>query len=101
MVAVREGTVDGAPAVIATDDDGKEYALLSMYSSSASYKHYVKNMGEGGGTTMSHWTEITGDVNSLTIPMLNVYEAHQDVAVNPFIYWLQDQGFDIGMFVNP
>lgn len=101
VVAVREGTVDGVPLVIATDDKGNDYALLSMYSSSGSYKHYVKNMGEGGGTTMSHWTDIKGDVNPLTIPMLNVYEAGQDVAVNPFIYWLQDQGFDIGMFVNP
>lgn len=101
VIAVREGTVDGNPAVIATDDDGNEYALLSMYSSSQSYKHYCKNMGEGGGTTMSHWNDIEGAVNPLTIPMLNLYEHGQDVAVNPFIYWLQDQGFDIGMFVNP
>lgn len=101
LVAVRESTVDGVPAAIATDDDGNEYALLSMYSSSQSYKHYVKDMGEGGGTTLSHWTQIEGDVNPLTIPMLNLYEAGQDVAVNDFIYWLQDKGFDIGMFVNP
>lgn len=101
VVAVREGTVDGNQAVIATDDEGNEYALLSMYTSSANYKHYVKNMGEGGGTTMSHWISIEGDVNPLTIPMLNLYEAGQDVQVNPFIYWLQDQGFDLGMFVNP
>lgn len=101
VVAVREGTVDGNQAVIATDDEGNEYALVCMYSSTANYKHYCKNMGEGGGTTLSHWNAIEGDVNPLTIPMLNLYEAGQDVQVNPFIYWLQDQGFELGMFVNP
>lgn len=101
LVAVREGTVDGAPAAIATDDDGNEYALVCMYSASSRYKHYAKDMGQGGGTTSSHWTAIDGDVNPLTIPMLNLYEDGQDVQVNPFIYWLQDQGFDLGMFVNP
>lgn len=101
VIAVREGTVGGNPAVIATDANGTEYALLSMYSASQSYKHYVKNMGEGGGTTLSHWTAIEGDVNPLNIPMLNLYDDGQDVSVNPFIYWLQDQGFDLGMFVNP
>lgn len=101
LVAVREGTVGGAPAAIATDDDGNEYALVNMYSASSRWKHYAKDMGQGGGTTSSHWTEITGDVNPLTIPMLNLYEAGEDVSVNPFIYWLQEKGFDLGMFVNP
>lgn len=101
LVAVREGTVDGNQAVIATDDNGNEYALVCMYSASANYKHYCKNMGEGGGTARTHWNSIEGDVNPLTIPMLNLYEDGQDVAVNPFIYWLQDQGFELGMFVNP
>ena len=101
LVAVRLAELGGVPIVLATDDNGDEYGIYSDYSASATYGRYLKAIT---GTEISAWTQInsgSSSTNTLTVPLLNVYEDGQDVAVNPFVLWLQDQGVDIGVFVNP
>lgn len=101
LVAVRLGEVDGVPAVIATSDEGQDYVLYSEYSSSSNYGKYLKSMT---GDLNSAWTAIntsSSSTNTLSLPLINIYEPGQDVFVNPFVLWLQSKGVDMGVFVNP
>lgn len=101
LIAVRLGELGGVPIVLATDDNGQDYGIYSDYGASSTYGKYLKAIT---GTEASAWTTINSGssaTNTLTVPLLNVYEDGQDVTVNPFILWLQEKGVDIGVFVNP
>ena len=101
LVAVRQGTVGGVPAVLVTSDQGQDYAILSIYSASSTYHSYLKSME---GRISTAWTDLgssSGATNSLSVPLINVYQDGADDSVNPFVLWLQEKGVDIGVFVNP
>lgn len=101
LVAAHLSQLGDVPIVLATDENGQEYGLYSGYSASATYGRYLKALE---GNTTSAWTSIntaSTSTNTLSVPLLNIYDSSQDVAVNAFTAWLQDQGVDVAVFVNP
>lgn len=101
LVAVRLAELGGVPIVLATDENGDEYGLYSGYTASSTYGHYLKAME---GSTSSAWTTINSgstSTNTLTVPLLNLYDPAVDSPVNDFTAWLQEKGVDIGVFVTP
>ena len=101
LIAVRQGEVDGVPAVLVTSDEGDDYALVSMNGSSSSYKNYLKSMV---GSLSSAWIAFAKDAdatNTLSVPLINIYAHGSDAQVNPFSWWLQEKGVDLGVFINP
>lgn len=104
LVAARLTTVDGTPTVVATDTNGVDYVVFSNNSYSS---YYGKKLSALEGTTETAWTtasETSGDatVYNGTIPaVLIVGTGYTDQPVNPFTLWLQTQGVNIGVFVNP
>lgn len=101
LVAARLAELGGVPIVLATDENGDDYGIYSDYSASSTYGKYLKAIT---GTQSSAWTAIntsSSSTNTLSVPLLKVYEDGQDVTVNPFVLWLQEKGVDIGVFTNP
>lgn len=101
LVAVRQAQVDGVPAVVVTSDQGQDYVLYSEYSSSSNYGCYLKSMT---GSLHDAWTQIrTSDshTNTLSLPLINIYDPDEDVFVNDFVLWLQEKGVNMSVFVNP
>lgn len=100
LVAVRQGEVDGVPAVLATSDQGQDYALYSDNTSSSHYGSYLKSMT---GNINTAWTRINttqSPTNTLSVPMIEIFDRSQDVQVNDFVLWLQEKGVEIGVFTN-
>lgn len=100
LVAVRQGEVGGVPVVLATDDDGQDYALLSNNTSSSAYHNYLKSMT---GNLNNAWTALGSGAdatNTLSVPLMVLFDSHSDVQINDFVLWLQEKGVDIGVFVN-
>lgn len=101
LVAARLTQVDGNPAVVVTDTDGQDYVIYSEYTASATYGCYLKALE---GTIGNAWTRIKqgeNSTNTLTVPLINVYDETEDVSVNDFVLWLQSQGVSLGVFCNP
>lgn len=100
LVAVRQGEVDGVPAVLVTSDQGQDYALYSDNTSSSNFGSYLKSMT---GNLTNAWTPINmkeSPTNTLSVPMIEIYDRSQDVQVNDFCLWLHEKGVEIGVFVN-
>ena len=100
LVAVRQGEVDGVPAVLVTSDQGQDYALYSDNTSASHYGGYLKSMT---GNLTNAWTPINtkeSPTNTLSVPMIEVFDRKQDLQVNDFVLWLQEKGVDISVFVN-
>lgn len=100
LVAVRQGTVGGVPVVLVTSDQGQDYALYSDYGSSSNFGSFLKSTT---GNLTTAWTQIRtsqSHVNTLSVPMINIYQDGADQQINAFILWLQEKGVEVGVFVN-
>lgn len=103
LVAARLTTVDGTPTVVVTDINGVDYAVLSNNSYSS---YYGKKLSALEGNTENAWTAATELREGVThytgtIPAVADGNGHDDQPVNPFTLWLQTQGVNISVFVNP
>lgn len=98
LVAARLTTIGAAPAVLVTDTNGIDYALLSMNAAASTYKKYLKALD---GSQATAWTAFSGTTNDLSIPCINVYPINDDDTWNDFTAWLYTQGVQPGVFTNP
>lgn len=104
LVAARLTTVDGTSTVVVTDINGVDYAVLSNNSYSS---YYGKKLSALEGNTENAWTAATEQREGVThytgtIPAVAVVgTGYEDQPVNPFSLWLQTQGVNISVFVNP
>lgn len=104
LVSARLTTVDGTPTVVATDINGVDYVVFSSNTYSS---YYGKKLSALEGNTTNAWTTASEQREGHyyytgTIPAVLVTgTGYEDQPVNPMSLWLQTQGVDISVFVNP
>lgn len=103
VVAARLTTINNNPIVIVTDLEGNDYGLYNNNTYNPAYSKYLKAMD---GNATSAWADIdpehsgNDEVNSLSVPVLGVYEPTDDRAVTEFTNWLASQGVNPSVFAN-
>ena len=102
LVGLYQGREGDGDAVIGYDADGQEYLLYGSNSYLNNFGKCLKRMDVG---TSSNWfaTPVTGDQDVLasTRPVVYIWPTDTDLVSVPFVLWCQQQGCDIGSFVNP
>ena len=104
LVGLYQGTENGQDAVIGYDANGQEYLLYSSNTYSNSYGKCLAKM-DGTNTGGANWftPAKSGDpeVLATTRPVVYIWDTDTDNAIVPFVLWCQQQGCNLGAFVNP